>query len=41
MPDEINTPQQQQTPQATVVIEQGSNGISTIVAALIIAGAAV
>ena len=41
MPDEINTPQQQQTSQAPVVIEQGGNGLGTIVAALIIAGAAV
>ena len=41
MPDEINTPQQQQTPQAPVVIKQGGNGLGTIVAALIVAGAAI
>ena len=41
MPDEINTPEQQQTPQAPVVIKQGGNGIGTIVAALIIAAAAI
>ena len=41
MPDEINTPEQQQTPQAPVVIKQGGNGLGTIVAALIIAAAAI
>ena len=41
MPDEINTPQQQQTSQAPVVIKQGGNGLGTIVAALIIAAAAI
>ena len=41
MPDEINTRQQQQTPQAPVVIKQGGNGLGTIVAALIIADAAI
>ena len=41
MPEEINTPQQQQTPQAPVLIKQGGNGLGTIVAALIIAAAAI
>ena len=41
IPEEINTPQQQQTPQTPVVIKQGGNGIGTIVAALIIAAAAI
>ena len=41
MPDEINTPQQQQTPQTHVVIKQGGNGLGIIVAALIIAAAAI
>ena len=41
MPEEINTPQQQQTPQTPVVIKQGGNGIATIIAALIIAAAAI
>ena len=41
MPDEINTPQQQQTPQTPVVIKHGGNGLGTIVAALIIAAAAI
>ena len=40
MPDEINTPEQQQTPQAPVVIKQG-NGLGTIIAALIVAAAAI
>ena len=41
MPDEINTPQEAQKPQAPVVIKQGGNGLGTIVAALIIAAAAI
>ena len=41
VPDEINTPQQEQKPQAPVVIKQGGNGLGTIVAALIIAAAAI
>ena len=41
MPDEINTPQEEQKPQAPVVIKQGGNGLGTIVAALIVAAAAI
>ena len=41
MPDEINTPKQQQTPQAPVVSKQGGNSLGTIVAALIVAAAAI